>query len=97
MGADNPIYSVHDVGAGSLSNALPEWVAGSDRGGRFEFGAIPAADPSLSKMEMWCNESQERYILAIAQDNLPLFQALCERERCCGSGRRFGRTTLVFV
>ncbi len=82
MGADNPIYSVHDVGAGGLSNALPELVEGSDRGGRFEFGAILAADPSLSKLEMWCNESQERYVLAIAQDNLPLFQALCERERC---------------
>jgi len=82
VGADNPIYSVHDVGAGGLSNALPELVEGSDRGGRFHIGAIPAADPSLSKLEMWCNESQERYVLAIAQDNLPLFQALCERERC---------------
>jgi len=55
---------------------------GSDRGGRFHIGAILAADPSLSPLEMWCNESQERYVLAIAQDNLPLFQALCERERC---------------
>jgi len=82
MGADNPIYSVHDVGAGGLSNALPELVEGSDRGGQFHIGAILAADPSLSPLEMWCNESQERYVLAIAQDNLPLFQALCERERC---------------
>jgi len=97
MGFDNPIYSVHDVGAGGLSNALPELVDGSDRGGRFHIGAIQAADPSLSKLEMWCNESQERYVLAIAKDNLPLFQALCERERCCGSGRSDSRTTLVFV
>ena len=97
MGADNPIYSVHDVGAGGLSNALPELVDGSDRGGRFHIGAILAADPSLSPLEMWCNESQERYVLAIAKDNLPLFQALCERERCCGSGRRDSRTALVFV
>jgi phosphoribosylformylglycinamidine synthase len=82
MGSDNPIYSIHDVGAGGLSNALPELVAGSERGGRFQFGAIPTADPSLSPMEMWCNESQERYVLAIAPENLSLFQALCERERC---------------
>jgi phosphoribosylformylglycinamidine synthase len=82
MGKDNPIFSIHDVGAGGLSNALPELVHGSDCGGRFKLSAIPLADPSLSPMEIWCNEAQERYVLGIAKENLPLFQALCERERC---------------
>jgi phosphoribosylformylglycinamidine synthase len=82
MADQNPIFSIHDVGAGGLSNALPELVHGSACGGRFELTAIPLADPSLSPMEIWCNEAQERYVLAIAKENLPLFQALCERERC---------------
>jgi len=82
MADQNPIFSIHDVGAGGISNALPELVHGSDCGGRFDLTAIPSADPSLSPMEIWCNEAQERYVLAIAKDNLPLFQALCERERC---------------
>jgi phosphoribosylformylglycinamidine synthase len=82
MGADNPIFSVHDVGAGGLSNALPELVHDSGCGGQFKLSAIPSADPSLSPMEIWCNEAQERYVLAIAKKNLPLFQRLCERERC---------------
>jgi len=82
MGADNPIISIHDVGAGGLSNALPELVNDSGCGGRFNLGAIPTADPSLSPMEIWCNEAQERYVLGIAKQNLPQFQALCERERC---------------
>ena len=82
MGSDNPILSLHDVGAGGLSNALPELVHGSGCGGRFQLKAIPSADPSLSPMEIWCNEAQERYVLAIAEQNLPLFQQLCERERC---------------
>jgi len=82
MGANNPIISIHDVGAGGLSNALPELVNDSGCGGRFKLSAIPTADPSLSPMEIWCNEAQERYVLGIAKDNLPHFQALCERERC---------------
>jgi phosphoribosylformylglycinamidine synthase len=82
MGTDNPILSIHDVGAGGLSNALPELVHGSGCGGRFELAAIPSADPSLSPMEIWCNEAQERYVLAIAPQQLSLFEQLCERERC---------------
>ncbi|MDM8557584.1 phosphoribosylformylglycinamidine synthase [Candidatus Parabeggiatoa sp. HSG14] len=82
MGADNPIFSIHDVGAGGLSNALPELVHDSHCGGQFKLSAIPLADPSLSPMEIWCNEAQERYVLGIAKENLSLFQALCERERC---------------
>jgi len=82
MGADNPILSLHDVGAGGLSNALPELVNGSGCGGLFDLSKIPSADPSLSPMELWCNEAQERYVLGIAVEQLPLFKALCQRERC---------------
>ncbi len=82
LDADNPILSLHDVGAGGLSNALPELVEGSNRGGRFDFNAIPLADPSLSPLEVWCNEAQERYVLAIAPEHLSLFSTICERERC---------------
>jgi phosphoribosylformylglycinamidine synthase len=79
---DNPIISIHDVGAGGLSNALPELVHDSECGGNFKLKAIPVADPSLSPMELWCNESQERYVLGISPENLDLFKAICERERC---------------
>ena len=82
LGADNPILSIHDVGAGGLSNALPELVDGAGVGGRFELRAIPCDDPTMTPLEIWCNESQERYVLAIAPDRLPGFAALCERERC---------------
>ena len=82
LGVDNPILSIHDVGAGGLSNALPELVDGAGVGGRFELRAIPCADPTMTPLEIWCNESQERYVLAIAPDRLPGFAALCERERC---------------
>ncbi len=82
LGNDNPIISIHDVGAGGLSNALPELVHDSDCGGNFKLKAIPVADPSLSPMEIWCNEAQERYVLGISQQNLDLFKAICERERC---------------
>ncbi len=82
LGNDNPILSIHDVGAGGLSNALPELVHDSDCGGNFKLKAIPVADPSLSPMEIWCNEAQERYVLGISQQNLDLFKAICERERC---------------
>lgn len=82
LGANNPILSIHDVGAGGLSNACPELVAGAGRGGRFELRAIPNADPGMSPLQIWCNEAQERYVLAIRPDMLEWFEALCDRERC---------------
>lgn len=82
MGADNPILSVHDVGAGGLSNALPELVHGSGRGGWFQLRDVPAEERGMSPMQIWCNEAQERYVLAIKAGALELFSALCERERC---------------
>ena len=82
LGTDNPILSIHDVGAGGLSNALPELVDGAGRGGRIELRAIPCDDPSMSPLEIWCNESQERYVLAIDPGRIDEFAALCERERC---------------
>ncbi|MEJ2643648.1 MAG: phosphoribosylformylglycinamidine synthase [Gammaproteobacteria bacterium] len=82
LGADNPILSVHDVGAGGLSNAVPEIVNDSARGGRFELRTVPNDEPGMSPMQIWCNESQERYVLAVAAERLAAFQALCERERC---------------
>ena len=63
LGEDNPIISIHDVGAGGLSNAIPELVHDSGRGGRFELRTIPNDEPGMSPMEIWCNESQERYVL----------------------------------
>ncbi len=82
MGDANPIVSIHDVGAGGLSNALPELVNESGRGARVELRAIPNDDPGMSPMQIWCNEAQERYVLAIQPEHLDLFQAICERERC---------------
>ena len=82
LGADNPIISIHDVGAGGLSNAAPELVDGAGRGGRFELRAIPCDDPSMSPLEIWCNESQERYVLAIDPGRIGDFATLCRRERC---------------
>ena len=81
-GLDNPIKSIHDVGAGGLSNALPELVHASGRGANVDLRAIPSADPALSPMEIWCNEAQERYVLGIDQASLELFTAICTRERC---------------
>jgi len=81
-GSENPILWIHDVGAGGLSNAMPELVHDSDRGGRFELRAIPNDEPGMSPMEIWCNESQERYVLAIKAESLQQFIAMCERERC---------------
>ncbi len=81
-GDRNPILSIHDVGAGGLSNALPELLNDSARGGVLELRDIPSADGAMSPMEIWCNESQERYVLAIAQDSLEEFASLCQRERC---------------
>lgn len=81
-GEDNPVLFIHDVGAGGLSNALPELVHDSARGGRFELRTVPNDDPGMSPKEIWCNESQERYVMAVAADRLDEFKAICERERC---------------
>jgi phosphoribosylformylglycinamidine synthase len=81
-GADNPILFIHDVGAGGLSNALPELIHDGKCGGIFDLRTIPSDDPSLSPLQIWCNEAQERYVLAITPDHLDEFKALCTRERC---------------
>ncbi len=81
-GEASPILFIHDVGAGGLSNALPELVHDAGRGGRFKLRSVPNADPGMSPMEIWCNEAQERYVLAIAAERLAEFKAICERERC---------------
>jgi phosphoribosylformylglycinamidine synthase len=82
LGERNPVLSIHDVGAGGLSNALPELVHSAGRGARLELRAAPSEDSGMSPREIWCNEAQERYVLAIAPQSLKLFSALCERERC---------------
>ena len=82
LGRRNPILSIHDVGAGGLSNALPEIVHGSGRGGRIDLRAAPNEEPGMTPREVWCNESQERYVLAIAPDRLSAFRGICDRERC---------------
>ena len=82
LGEANPILSIHDVGAGGLSNALPELVHGGGVGGTFDLRAIPSEEPGMSPREIWCNEAQERYVLAIAPQSLATFRAMCERERC---------------
>lgn len=80
--AHNPIQSIHDVGAGGLSNALPELVHDSDLGAEFEIRDVLVDDPAMSPMEIWCNESQERYVLAVGPKDLPTFEAIARRERC---------------
>ncbi len=82
LGEWNPILSLHDVGAGGLSNALPELVHGGGAGGTFDLRAVPSEEPGMSPREIWCNEAQERYVLAIRPESLAEFAALCERERC---------------
>ncbi|HSW85018.1 MAG TPA: phosphoribosylformylglycinamidine synthase [Candidatus Saccharimonadales bacterium] len=82
LGDQNPIVSIHDVGAGGLSNALPELLNDSRRGAVFELRDIPSAEPGLSPLEIWCNEAQERYVLAIKPAHFKLFKKICERERC---------------
>jgi phosphoribosylformylglycinamidine synthase len=82
LGEDNPILSIHDVGAGGLSNALPELVHSGGVGGRFNLRDVPSEEPGMSPMQVWCNEAQERYVVAIRADRLATFAALCERERC---------------
>jgi phosphoribosylformylglycinamidine synthase len=78
----NPIIFIHDVGAGGLSNAFPELVKDLERGGKFELRSIPNDEPGMSPLEIWCNEAQERYVLAIPESAVNLFEQLCERERC---------------
>ena len=78
----NPILAIHDVGAGGLSNAFPELTNDAARGARFDLRAVPLEESGMAPKEIWCNESQERYVLAIAPESLALFTALCERERC---------------
>ncbi len=78
----NPILAIHDVGAGGLSNAFPELTNDAERGARFDLRAVPLEESGMAPKEIWCNESQERYVLAIAPQSLDLFRALCERERC---------------
>ncbi|MEZ5549879.1 MAG: phosphoribosylformylglycinamidine synthase [Pseudomonadales bacterium] len=82
LGDDNPILLIHDVGAGGLSNALPELVKDAGVGGRFDLRRIPSADRGMTPLEIWCNESQERYVLGLSADSLPVFEAICARERC---------------
>jgi len=81
LGDANPILFIHDVGAGGLSNAMPELVSDGGRGGRFELRDILNDEPGMSPLEVWCNESQERYVLAVAPEQLALFDELCRRER----------------
>ena len=80
--ANNPILFIHDVGAGGLSNAIPELVKDSGHGGLINLRDIPNSEPGMTPMEIWCNESQERYVLAISEENLVEFEAICNRERC---------------
>jgi phosphoribosylformylglycinamidine synthase len=82
LGENNPIVSIHDVGAGGLSNAFPELVKDGGVGGVFDLAAIPQAEAGLSPLEVWCNEAQERYVLALPPEHLALFESLCARERC---------------
>jgi phosphoribosylformylglycinamidine synthase len=82
LGAENPIVLIHDVGAGGLSNAIPEAVAYSERGARIELRAVPSAESGMSPLEIWCNEAQERYVLVVCAERLVSFAALAERERC---------------
>ncbi len=82
LGEKSPILSIHDVGAGGLSNALPELVHDAGRGARFELRKVPNDEPKLSPLEIWCNEAQERYVLAVDTKELAVFEALCKRERC---------------
>ena len=80
-GERNPIISIHDVGAGGLSNALPELVHDADRGATLELRRVPCDEPGMSPVEIWCNEAQERYVLAVSAEDLPRFEAICQRER----------------
>ena len=82
LGSDNPILSIHDVGAGGLSNAIPEIVHQSHCGAVIRLRDVPNDDPGMSPMELWCNESQERYVMLLRADSVEAFERMCERERC---------------
>jgi len=82
LGHDNPIAFIHDVGAGGLSNAFPELAKDGGCGAHFELRDVPNDEPGMSPLEIWCNESQERYVMAIAPENLSVFEKICARERC---------------
>ena len=82
MGEESPVISIHDIGAGGLSNAVPEIIHDCDRGGRFQLRDVLSSDQGMSPMQIWCNEAQERYVVAIKPDSLPLFKSFCEREHC---------------
>jgi len=82
MGNETPIISIHDVGAGGLSNAVPEIIHDCERGGLFELRDVNNADKGMSPMQIWCNEAQERYVVAISPESLELFSGFCEREHC---------------
>lgn len=82
LGEKNPILAIHDVGAGGISNAFPELVDGAGKGARFDLSKVPLEESGLAPKEIWCNESQERYVIALDPALLPLFEQMCERERC---------------
>ena len=82
LGDKNPIISIHDVGAGGLSNAFPELVNDAGRGAVFKLREVPLEEHGLSPLQIWCNESQERYVLSILEKDLGIFRSICERERC---------------
>lgn len=82
MGENNPIKFIHDVGAGGISNALPELINDGGRGGRFQLRNVPNDEPGMSPLEIWCNESQERYVMSVDAADFETFKAICERERC---------------
>lgn len=82
LGDSNPVAFIHDVGAGGLSNAFPELVKDGGRGGHFELRNVNNDEPGMSPLAIWCNEAQERYVMAVAPENLALFEELCARERC---------------
>ncbi len=81
LGDENPIAFIHDVGAGGISNALPELVDDGERGGKFQLRDVPNDEPGMSPLEIWCNESQERYVLTVAPENMAQFNEICQRER----------------
>jgi phosphoribosylformylglycinamidine synthase len=82
LGESNPVLAIHDVGAGGISNAFPELVDGAGKGALFDLRKVPLEESGLAPKEIWCNESQERYVLALQPEALPMFQQMCERERC---------------
>lgn len=98
LGEVNPILSIHDVGAGGLSNAMPELAHGAGRGARIDLRQVPSEEPGMTPLQIWCNESQERYVAAVDANRLEAFRAICERERCpfaiLGTATDDGRLTV---